>query len=387
MLCQALKGMLGLDEVSIDSDFFGDYGAHSLLMARFCARIRQLEPTAQVAMRDVYANPTVRRLARTLDAARPVAVPAPSRLPDHRPSDFAYYACGAAQMISYVVFAALAIAAGAAALDWMYDAVDSPILLYGRALVVAAVWFFGHNRARRRGEMAAHRARARAGDPALEPALISASGRPRLIVRSAPVNAFVGTPLFNAYLRLLGARIGRNAVVGSPVVPVTADLFRVGEDAVVSRSAHLPGYSAFGNRIHTGRIEIGRNGFVGEQTVLDIGSSIGDFGQLGHSSSLQTGQRIPAGKRYHGSPAEETTTDFRLMDDTSITPLRRWAFTALRLAFVLCVATALTEAVFVYVFAVLTGGEDTPAGTAWDAAMALLPASAGFALARRSPSR
>src|SRR5208283_3434777 len=142
-LCQALKDALGLEEVSIDSDLFSDYGAHSLLMARFCARIRQLEPSAQVAMRDVYANPTVRRLACALDAARPVVIATPARPPDHRPSDFAYYACGAAQMTSYVVFAALAIAAGAAALDWMYDAVDSPILLYGRALVVAAVWFFG----------------------------------------------------------------------------------------------------------------------------------------------------------------------------------------------------------------------------------------------------
>src|SRR5208282_45335 len=140
------------------------------------------------------------------------------------------------------------------------------------------------------------------------------------------------------YLRLLGARIDRNAVILSRSVPVTADLFEVGEEAVVMRSALAPGYVAAGNRIHTGEIRIGRNAYVGEQSVLDIGSSIGDFGQLGHASSLQTGQRVPEGKRYHGSPAEETTTNFRLMDEASITPLRRWLFTALRLVFVLCVA-------------------------------------------------
>ena len=62
-LCRALADTLGLDEVSIDGDLFNDYGAHSLLMARFCARVRQFEPSLQVAMRDVYANATVRRLA------------------------------------------------------------------------------------------------------------------------------------------------------------------------------------------------------------------------------------------------------------------------------------------------------------------------------------
>src|SRR6185437_417980 len=63
VLCEALKSALGLDKVSIDGDFFKEYGAHSLLMARFCARIRQAAPLTQVAMRDIYANTTVRRLA------------------------------------------------------------------------------------------------------------------------------------------------------------------------------------------------------------------------------------------------------------------------------------------------------------------------------------
>ncbi len=40
-LCEALGTALGLDKVSIDGDFFEEYGAHSLLMARFCARVRQ----------------------------------------------------------------------------------------------------------------------------------------------------------------------------------------------------------------------------------------------------------------------------------------------------------------------------------------------------------
>ena len=74
------------------------------------------------------------------------------------------------------------------------------------------------------------------------------------------------------------------------------------------RSVTLPGYSAYGNRLHLDAIRLGRNAFVGEQSLLDIGASIGDFGELGHASSLQRGQRVPDGKRYAGSPAEETAT-------------------------------------------------------------------------------
>ena len=78
-LCRALQGVLGLEAVSIDADIFTEYGAHSLLMARFCARARQLDPSLQVAMRDVYANPTIRRLARALDAERPAETEALDR--------------------------------------------------------------------------------------------------------------------------------------------------------------------------------------------------------------------------------------------------------------------------------------------------------------------
>jgi non-ribosomal peptide synthetase-like protein len=378
-LCRALEDTLGLDEVSIDGDLFNDYGTHSLLMARFCARVRQLEPSLQVAMRDVYANATLRRLARVLDAARPAAFEPEEALPDHQPSNLAYYVCGAAQLALYVAIGAFSVAAGLAALDWVYDAVDSPLALYGRALVVAAVWFFGHN-----GLAVAAKwlliGRARAEAIPLWSVAYFRFWAVKLIVRSAPANVFAGTPIFNAYLSLLGARIGRNAVIASVAVPVTADLFSVGEDAVVSRSALMPGYSAFGNRIYTGKIDIGRNGFVGEQSVLDIGSAIGDFGQLGHASSLQTGQRVPEGKRYHGSPAEETTTNFRLTDKTSVTPARRWVFAAMRLAFVLAFVSAVTEGVLVYALAGLAGTEDAVARSPWEAVLALVPTAAGVAL-------
>ncbi|HKN29666.1 MAG TPA: Pls/PosA family non-ribosomal peptide synthetase [Roseiarcus sp.] len=379
-LCEALSDVLGLEQISIDGDFFAEYGAHSLLMARFCAKVRQLEPSVQVAMRDVYAHTTVRRLARALDAAKPAATENLEVALAHRPSSLAYYGCGAAQMAVYAMVGALAVVAFLAAFVWIYEAADSPLELYGRALAVAAAWFLGHNALAVAAKWLLI-GRARACAIPLWSFAYFRFWAAKLIVRSAPANAFAGTPLFNAYLRLLGARIDRNAVILSRSVPVTADLFEVGEEAVVMRSALAPGYVAAGNRIHTGEIRIGRNAYVGEQSVLDIRSAIGDFGQLGHASSLQSGQRVPEGKRYAGSPAEETTTNFRLADEASVSAVRRWLSAAVRLAFVVAVAGALTDAVIVYAMAALTEGDDALALNPWEATVTLLPMAAGAALA------
>ena len=51
--------------------------------------------------------------------------------------------------------------------------------------------------------------------------------------------------------------------------------------------------------------------FVGEKTVLDIDTSMGDGAQLGHTSSLHGGQAVPDGERWHGSPAQRTEVDYR----------------------------------------------------------------------------
>ncbi len=380
-LCEALEGVLGLEAVSIDADIFAEYGAHSLLMARFCARVRQLDPSLQVAMRDVYANPTIRRLARTLDAEKPAETAELDLGPAHHPSNFAYYACGVAQTAFYVLVGAIAVAAVQAAFNWVYEDVDSPVSLYGRALAVAILWFFGHNALAILGKWLLV-GRVRAGAIPLWSARYFRFWAAKSLVRSAPALAFAGTPLYNLYLRLLGAKIGANAVIVSRLAPVvTADLFEVGEDALVTRGALMPGYVAYGNRIHIDAIRIGRNAYVGEQSVLEIGSAIGDFGQLGHASSLQRGHRVPAGKRYAGSPAEETATNFRLADEAPARPLQRALFTAARLAFVIAVAGALADAVIFYLMGALTEGDDAFALKPWGATFAVLPLAAETALA------
>ncbi len=382
VLSRALMETLGLDVVSVEGDFFNEYGAHSLLMARFCAKIRQLAPSFHVAMRDVYTNPTVRRLAAAIDTVKPVAAIEADELAAHSPGDLVYYSAGAAQVAFYVVAGGVGVAYAQASLEWTYAALASPLELYARALVVVVTAFAGLNLAAVLAKWLLI-GRARPGAVDLWSAAYVRFWMARQIIRWAPANAFVGTPIYNVFLRALGARIGRKAVIASTDIPVAADLFHVGDNAVVMKRVVAPGYSARGNRLHFGEIRIGAGGFVGEASVLDLDSSIGDFGQLGHSSSLQSGERVPEGKRYQGSPAEETTTNFRLADAATSTPLRRALFTAGQLFLSLAVVGALADAALTYAIAYWAAGpgaNPVAQASVWSAVAALAPSALALSL-------
>ena len=59
----------GAERVSVDSHFFDDLGADSLVMAQFCARVRKRPDLPSVSMKDIYQHPTISRLATALAPA------------------------------------------------------------------------------------------------------------------------------------------------------------------------------------------------------------------------------------------------------------------------------------------------------------------------------
>ena len=125
----------------------------------------------------------------------------------------------------------------------------------------------------------------------------------KTMIRANPMAVFVGSPLYSLYLRLLGARIGRGVVILSKHVPVCTDLLTIGSGTVIRKEAFFQGYRAHAGRIQTGAVTLGRDVYIGEKTVLDINTAMGDGAQLGHASTLHSGVTVPAGERWHGSPA------------------------------------------------------------------------------------
>ncbi|CAM5355311.1 Dimodular nonribosomal peptide synthase [Streptomyces glaucescens] len=90
ILCGLFAELLGVPQVGIDDDFF-DLGGHSLLATRLASRVRSVLG-AEIAVRQVFQNPTPAALARALGtagAARPAlerARPRPARCRPVRPA-------------------------------------------------------------------------------------------------------------------------------------------------------------------------------------------------------------------------------------------------------------------------------------------------------------
>ncbi|MGI9509702.1 MAG: Pls/PosA family non-ribosomal peptide synthetase, partial [Geminicoccaceae bacterium] len=150
----------------------------------------------------------------------------------------------------------------------------------------------------------------------------------RQYIQINPMAAFAGTPIYNMYLRMLGAKIGRNVVIMPVSGPICTDLIEIGDNTILNRDTVLKGYRAEGGYIQTGRISIGKNAYVGEGSVLDIDTVMQDDTELAHASSLQSGQVIPKQKRYHGSPAEEASSNFSKMEAKHCSTARKFAYCA-----------------------------------------------------------
>ncbi|MFJ4467014.1 Pls/PosA family non-ribosomal peptide synthetase [Streptomyces sp. NPDC089424] len=314
-LARLLADVAQLDEVPLDSNFFHDLGADSLVMAHFCARVRKRPDLPSVSMRDVYRHPTIAALtaaladgtAREAEPSTPtVTAPAPSVAATGRPH---YVLCGVLQLLSYLGYAGLVAVVTTRGYDWISGGQSlwqaylrsvvfgAGVLVLLCALPVVAKWLLiGRWKPRRIRVWSL---------PYFRFWLV------RTLVRSSPVALFAGSPLYPLYLRALGARVGRGVTILSRAMPVCTDLLTIGDGALIRKDSLINGYRAHDGVIETGPVTLGRGAVVSEATVLDIGTKLGDAAQLGHASALHTGQEVPDGAHWHGSPGQPTDAEFQ----------------------------------------------------------------------------
>ncbi|MFF5793628.1 phosphopantetheine-binding protein, partial [Paeniglutamicibacter sp. NPDC012692] len=72
--------MVKKDDVPVDANFFYELGADSLVMAKFCARVRKQPDLPAVSIKDIYQHPSIAALAAALAPAEPAESPVQGRL-------------------------------------------------------------------------------------------------------------------------------------------------------------------------------------------------------------------------------------------------------------------------------------------------------------------
>lgn len=354
IFAELLAEVMRTESVSKDGHFFDDLGADSLVMAHFCARVRKRPDLPAASMKDIYQCPTIRSLAKALadripvpvDPAAPAADAAPDAAPSAVPAPSStrrYVVCGALQLLVFLGYSCLVSVVMLRGYGWVSDA-SGPTATYGRAVLFGSANFLGL-----------------CALPVVVKWLLIGRWTPRefpvwsltylrfwvvkMLIHTSPMALFVGSPVYPFYLRALGAKVGKHVTILSRRIPVCTDLLTIGAGTVIRKEAFFLCYRAHAGQIQTGPVTIGRDAFIGERTVLDIRTSMGDGAQLGHTSALHSGMAVPSGQRWHGSPAQRTEVNYVRVESAQCGTLRRAAFGIAGLLKTVLVVIPLTMAV------------------------------------------
>lgn len=314
-IASALEEVFGLERAGVEDDFFENLGGHSMLVARLISRLRRDPLMASLSLSDAYRHPTVRSLAgyaeglaregpREAAAEKAPAAPGPA-LPA---SSRRVWLCGIGQAASLYLSIALFSIPGLFIFDWMVDVFRADWTDYA---AIAGLFLLG---------ICLSLLLAVAAPVALKWALL---GRVRpgahplwgwfflrwwfveKAMAAAPLGLITSTPLMNLWLRMMGARIGPDAVIETALLHVP-DLIEIGGRTSVGANTHLFGYSIDGGMLCLAPVRLGRRCHIGSNSIVGPGSTMENGSWLGDQSLLAQGQSVPAGESWAGSPARRT---------------------------------------------------------------------------------
>lgn len=304
LLLEAAHKVLPGRAIGFEADFFLDLGGHSLIAAQFVSIIRETPAFAGITLQDIYALRTLRKLGAMLDERFGAADQAPPDLSFTPPSFAKRFACGLAQL------AAMPLILSIATLQWLgvlltyimvreyepgfwemagilvsaYVAIKFGTLF----LVVALKWLvLGQTK------------------PGHYPLWGVYFYRWWLVQR---LNALVhpsylaNSPIMRVYLRLMGARIGSGVMIAHAEFGA-ADLVEIGAGASIGHKANIANAEVIAGELVIGRVTIGRDAYIGNQSIVPSGCTIGDDARIEDMTALQENTRVAAAEIWDGSPA------------------------------------------------------------------------------------
>jgi non-ribosomal peptide synthetase-like protein len=288
------------------ADFFNDLGGHSLFAARLASALRRHPPFAHFTVRDIYQQRSIGRIAEILTETADSTGPAEAAWTP--PSTLKRWLCGAAQGIIIPGLVVLRMA------QWL-----APFFVYhfftgdpGDSIIVAiaaslAAFLFA---------TLLEFAIAAAGKwlilGRLKPGRYPLWGITYFrwwitdrLIEGAPIYMLHGSPLLVWWLRLLGAKIGRDVVIGS-VTARAHDLIAIGDGCSIGNAVNLENIRVERGEFIVGPITLANEAYIGSYSVLEGNTRMGEFSHLDGQSALSDGSCVPDSRMWSGSPARDT---------------------------------------------------------------------------------
>ncbi|PNG25307.1 Pls/PosA family non-ribosomal peptide synthetase [Methylocella silvestris] len=305
-LLAAAKEVLPPQAIPFDADFFTDLGGHSLLAARFISIVRKTQALSRVTLQDVYSARTLRGIGELIDR-KWAHIAGPDDLGFDPPPLLRRFLCGLAQAVALPVILALVTAqwlgvfvsymllTGAEAA--IGEEIISLILVYmcinivTVAITIAAKWLII--------------GRTKPGRYPLWGVYYFRWWLARRFIGLVHIKWFSGSPFMRFYLRALGAKVGKDAIIGE-VDAGAIDLISFGDGASVGSIANLANARVEGGELIIGSIEIGADAYIGSSCVIEEDVVIGRGAEIGDLSAIGAGGRIGDYESWDGSPVRLT---------------------------------------------------------------------------------
>ncbi|MEH3144604.1 MAG: amino acid adenylation domain-containing protein [Methylobacterium frigidaeris] len=307
-LLVAAQRVFGNGPIPFEADFFADLGGHSLLAARFVSAVREVPALAAITLQDVYAGRTLRAIAEAL-IARTGGAGAEAALRDlsfDAPPLRRRFLCGLAQAAVLPFVIALSTA------QWLgifvtYLLITGGELGFFAEMAVLLLVYVGLNAVTACLAIAGKWLVLGRTRPGRYPLWGTYYFRWWLSQRLTPlvhVKWLQGSPLIRIYLRLLGARIGRDAMI-SDIEVGAPDLLEIGDGASLGGRLVISNAEVVGNELVIGPVEIGADVAIGTSCVIGPDTRIGDHAEIADLTTVPGGTVVGRAEAWDGSPGRK----------------------------------------------------------------------------------
>jgi non-ribosomal peptide synthetase-like protein len=315
-LVRLWEKITGVSPLSVEDDFFLDLGGYSLLAVQMITQARN-ELGLEMTVRDVYRNATVRKLAAHVAAA--AASPAMKKNAKDgeerkrsssevfsRSSKLVRRVCNGLQALSlYGIYALGTIPVAIVLMLYLWVSKGQLSLHYAVAIVVAMgvaafPFMLGLSIVAKWLIIGRYK-------PGSYPLWGWYYLRWWLVTRLQAISGagfLAGTPLFVTYLRLMGAKVGKNCLIATAHCHIF-DLLRIGSNSSICAESQLLGYRVEDGLLKIGSISIGNDCFIGISSAVGLDTTMENGALLDDLSLLADGEGIPENESRRGAPCKK----------------------------------------------------------------------------------
>ncbi len=332
LLAEVFMEVFQHNEISVTDHFFNDVGGDSLLAAHFITSLSKKINGKEVSIRDIYQYPTIEKFAHFLDTnAQKKACNNKKTCYESSTKDVIESVSGLTQkfvvfmqfisvlfMLSLISFpltfsVVLIKKSNLGQLPWH---ITIPLLscmiiiwpMLSMLLSVIAKWIVVGKYYQ--------------GDYPVGSFYYFRHWFVSKMVTISGYQILKGTPLINVYLRLMGASIGKHAIINTSVFQAF-DLIRIGENCSVNSHSHLAGVKVEHGFLKVGSVTLGDNTFVGCHTYISLNTVMEKNSAIDDYSILDDNQTITINSFWSGSPARQESNKPEFMNADPLKSVHR----------------------------------------------------------------